>query len=91
MLVRNLFTRIVLNTLNRATERTHTDIDDRVLDALRDPIRFVPGGHGGVLRHQRLDVGDESAAFFYNVNRSLVAFTLFWVLYRLTAPVGTCC
>jgi MscS family membrane protein len=88
MLVRNLFTRIVLNTLNRATERTHTDIDDRVLDALREPIRFVPVVMGVFFATNALDVGDDAAAFFYNVNRSLVAFTIFWALYRLSAPVG---
>jgi MscS family membrane protein len=88
MLARNLITRLVLRVLKRATERTRTDIDDHVLTALREPIRFIPIVMGLFFATNSLDVGDDTAAFFYNVNRSLVAFTLFWSLYRLTGPVG---
>lgn len=88
MLARNLITRLVLRALKRATQRTQTDIDDHVLTALREPIRFVPVVMGLFFATNSLDVGDDTAAFFYNVNRSLVAFTLFWAFYRMTAPVG---
>jgi MscS family membrane protein len=88
LLVRNLFTRVVIKALNRAAARTTTDVDDRVLEAVSDPIRFVPVVMGVFFATSILDVGDETTAFFYNVNRSLVAFTLFWAFYRLTAPVG---
>lgn len=88
LLARNLFTRVVMNALNRATERTETDIDDRILKALSAPVRFVPVVMGVFFATNALDVGEDTEAFFYNVNRSLVAFTLFWAFYRLTSPVG---
>ncbi|MDZ7783732.1 MAG: mechanosensitive ion channel family protein [Halioglobus sp.] len=88
LLIRNLVTRIVLGALERATKRSKTEIDERVLGALRDPIRFIPVVMGLFFATGSLDVGEETAAFFYNVNRSLVAFTLFWAMYRLSAPVG---
>jgi MscS family membrane protein len=88
MLLRNLFTRVVLGALQRATVRTETDIDDRTLEALRPPIRFVPVVMGVFFATNALDVGDDTAAFFYDVNRSLVAFAIFWALFRLTTPVG---
>ena len=88
MLLRNLFTRVVLGALHRATERSETDIDDRTLEALRPPVRFVPVVMGVFFATNALDVGDNTAVFFYNVNRSLVAFTIFWSLFRLTTPVG---
>ncbi|MFX3658063.1 MAG: mechanosensitive ion channel family protein [bacterium] len=88
LLIRNLFTRLVLKVLNRATERTHTDIDDRILRALSPPIRFVPVVMGVFFATSALDVGEDTEAFFYNVNRSLVAFTLFWAFYRSASPVG---
>jgi len=88
MLLRNLFTRVVLGTLHRTTERSETDIDDRTLEALRPPIRFVPVVMGVFFATNALDVGDDTAAFFYNVNRSLVALTIFWSLFRLTTPIG---
>jgi MscS family membrane protein len=88
MLLRNLFTRVVLGALHRATGRTETDIDDRTLEALRPPIRFVPVVMGVFFATNALNVGDDTAAFFYDVNRSLVAFTIFWSLFRLTTPLG---
>ncbi|MEX0707325.1 MAG: mechanosensitive ion channel family protein [Woeseia sp.] len=88
LLARNLFTRIVVKTLKRATARTNTNIDDAILDAISPPIRFVPVVMGVFFATSALDVGADTEAFFYNVNRSLVAFTLFWAFYRLTTPVG---
>lgn len=88
LLARNLFTRIVLKTLKRATARTSSSIDDVILESIGAPLRLVPVVMGVFFATSVLDVGEETAAFFYNVNRSLVAFTLFWALYRLTLPVG---
>lgn len=88
LLARNLFTRIVMQALARAAERTSTDVDERVLEALSAPLRFVPVVMGVFFATSALDVGNEAATFFYNLNRSLVVFTLFWALYRLTMPVG---
>jgi len=88
LLIRNFVTRIVLTALERATRRSKTEIDERVLSALREPIRFIPVVMGLFFATGSLDVSEETAAFFYNVNRSLVAFTLFWAMYRLSAPVG---
>ncbi len=88
LLARNVLTRLVFRLVRRATQRTQTDIDEHVLNALRDPIRFIPIVMGIFFATNSLDVGEDTAAFFYNLNRSLIAFTLFWGLYRLTTPVG---
>lgn len=88
LLARNLITRFVLRLLKRASARSKTDIDDHVLDALRAPIRFIPVVMGFFFATNSLSVGEDTEAFFYNVNRSLVAFTLFWSMFRLTAPVS---
>lgn len=86
--LRNLFTRFVMKALRRATDRTRTDIDDSILDALTAPIRFVPIVMGVFFATSVLEVDETANAFFYDVNRSLVAFTLFWAFYRVTGPVG---
>jgi len=88
LLARNLLTRLVLRMLKRVTQRSQTDIDDHVLKALREPIRFIPVVMGLFFATNSLNVGEDTEAFFYNINRSLVAFTLFWAMFRLTEPVG---
>lgn len=87
--LRNLFTRFVLAALKRGASRTKTDVDDRIVDALYAPIRFVPIVMGLFFATSVLDVEEGARAFFYNLNRSLVAFTLFWAFHRMTTPIGT--
>lgn len=89
MLLRNLFTRFVMSAIGRTVKRTKTEVDDRILDAMSGPIRFIPVVMGIFFATSILNVGDDTKAFFHNVNRSLVAFTLFWALYRAVAPVGS--
>lgn len=86
--IRNLFTRFVVSVIGRAARRTRTDLDDRVVDALKDPVRFIPVAMGIFFATSLLDTGERSAAFFDMLNRSLVAFTLFWALHRIVEPIG---
>jgi MscS family membrane protein len=88
MTLRNLFTRFVLGVLKRGAERTHTRLDQRILDAVYEPVRFVPVVMGVFFASSVLDVTEGTRAFFYNLNRSLIAFTLFWALFRLSTPAG---
>ncbi|MFO7552686.1 MAG: mechanosensitive ion channel family protein [Haliea sp.] len=85
---RNLFTRHVLGALQRAAERTHTQFDDLLLDAIRRPLRFVPVVLGVFFATSVLKVDETLTTFFYNINRSLVVFTLFWTFHQLTGPLG---
>jgi len=88
MVLRNFFSRFVLRILKRAASRTRTDIDTRIVNALYDPIRFIPVVMGVFFAVSVLDVDEGAREFFYNVNRTLIAFTLFWAFYRITGPVG---
>ncbi len=88
MLLRNLFTRFILEALKRGASRTKTDLDDRILAALNDPIRFIPVVMGVFFATSVLNVEEGTRAFFYNLNRSLVAFTIFWMFYCVTSPIG---
>jgi MscS family membrane protein len=89
MVFRNLLSRFVLRLLRRAASRTRTEVDNRIVDALYEPIRFIPVVMGVFFALSVLDVEEGTREFFYNVNRSLIAFTLFWAFYRITTPVST--
>lgn len=88
LLIRNLFTRFVIGATRRATARTETNVDDRVLEALQPPLRFVPVVMGVFFATSILDVEPSTDAFFHTLNRSLVAFTLFWAFFRAVGPLG---
>ena len=89
MVLRNFFSRFVLRLLERAASRTKTDIDDSIVNALYEPIRFIPVVMGIFFALSVLDVEEGAREFFYNLNRSLIAFTLFWAFYRITTPLST--
>lgn len=88
VIVRGLFTRVVLGTLHRATSRTETTIDDGVVDALRQPLRFVFIIIGLYLAMGVIPFPAEVDLFLTKLVRSLIAFTIFWALYRVVGPLS---
>ncbi|GAB3318870.1 mechanosensitive ion channel family protein [Haliea atlantica] len=86
--IRNLFSRYALGALHRWARRSESEIDDVLLDALRNPLRFVPVVVGFFFAASALKVEGDVEAFLYNINRSLVVFTIFWALHQLCGPVG---
>lgn len=88
LLARNLFTRLVIGRLEKLVERTETKIDDSLVEALRNPIRFVPIVLGVFLATSYLGLSQELQNFATNVNRSLIAYTIFWALYRVSDPLS---
>lgn len=88
LMARNLFTRFVLRRLEKLVKRTETDLDDTLVEALRNPIRFIPVVLGVFLATSYLNLSDELQIFATNFNRSLIAFTIFWGLYRISDPLS---
>ncbi len=88
LMLRSLFTRYVLGALSRMGKRSDTALDDNLLEPLREPLRFVPVLMGIFFATRLLNLDPEPEAFIYNINRSLVAFTLFWALFRISTPAG---
>jgi MscS family membrane protein len=84
--MRKLMAHFVINRLKVYTARTKTEIDDEVLDALERPLSFIPVVIGVFISSQYLAPEGYAANFIANVNRSLVAYALFWALFRLVEP-----
>lgn len=79
---RRLFSRIVLKYISRLSHKTETEADDRLLRALKNPIRFIPVVLGLFFAMEYLELDGELEAFSENVTRSLVVFIIFWTLFR---------
>ena len=89
LMLRSLFTRYVLGALSRMGKRSDTARRQPARTAARAPA-FVPVLMGIFFATRLLNLGPEPQAFVYNINRSLVAFTLFWALFRISTPAGIC-
>ncbi|MTI08874.1 mechanosensitive ion channel family protein [Rhodospirillaceae bacterium RKSG073] len=83
LLIRRVFTRVVLSRIEAFAHRTSNDIDRKVLEALRGPLTFIPIVMGFFFATQYLDVKGALAPIFEKATRSMIVFTFFWGLFRL--------
>ncbi len=88
LLIRGIFSKYVLGRLRSWAEKSDNKVDDRVVDALIPPIRFIPIVLGLFFAGQYLDLNEGLELFFGRLTRSLIAFTIFWGLHRALEPIG---
>ncbi|MCB1557275.1 MAG: mechanosensitive ion channel, partial [Alphaproteobacteria bacterium] len=88
LLFRGLFSKYILARLHRLTRKTATQMDDRIVDALIPPIRFVPIILGLFFAVQYAGLDEKLGTFWDNTLRSLIAFTIFWAIHRALDPVS---
>lgn len=88
LVLRRLFTRFVVVRLVAWTKRTETPIDGQVVGALEGPIRFLPAVLGVFFAVEYLNPDGTLRTMGDNVVRSMIAFTLFWGLHNLVAPLS---
>lgn len=88
MVLRRLFTVVVVAALHRWAKRTRVSFDDHIVAALRDPIRFIPVVLGVFFALEALDLSGMLQRGSENIVRSLIAYTIFWAFYRLVDPLS---
>ena len=89
LFARRLFFHFFSKTLKTVTRRTTTDLDDQLLNAIERPLEFSFVVVGFYLASQVVSLSPELDAVLARVVRSLIAFTLFWALFRVLDPLST--
>ncbi|WP_419902686.1 mechanosensitive ion channel family protein [Kiloniella sp.] len=87
IVIRGIFSRLVINRLKAIASRTKNSVDDHALEALEGPIRMVPIALGVFLSLDYLGLTGEAANLGSNLVRSLIAYTLFYAVYKLIDPL----
>lgn len=88
LILRGLLSKYILYKLHQWAAKTSTKIDDKIVDALIPPIRFIPLILGVFFASSYLDFGDGVDTFFNRILRSMIAFGIFWAIYRASEPMG---
>lgn len=88
LMLRGLLTRFLMAWLRMFTRRTPWTLDDQILETIEPPVRFVPVVMGLFFGFQVLELGGLPLEMTTNLVRSLVAFTIFWALYRAISPLS---
>ena len=86
-----LFTQLVLSRIRKFASKTRNTFDDEAIDALQNPIGFVPVVIGIFFATQYLELTGVFAEITDNLIRSLIAFTIFWGISSTTAPFKQVC
>ena len=88
LFIRGIFSRVVLNRLHSWAGKSTTKLDDKIVDALIPPIKFVPVILGVFFSAHYLDLSEDSEKFIIQVERSMIAFTIFWAIHRTAIPLS---
>ncbi|MBO6782507.1 MAG: mechanosensitive ion channel family protein [Alphaproteobacteria bacterium] len=87
LVLRGLFARFVIGWLKRIAKRTTNTFDDRLVQSLSHPMRFVPVVLGFFLATAILGLEGTFETIALRITRSLIALTLFWGVIALVDPV----
>lgn len=89
LLIRGVFTLLVINRLVKMAEKTSNKIDDKLIIAMKGPIRFIPVVIGIYFALEVPSFADDPAfdAGASKVVRSLIVVNLFWALYCAISPL----
>lgn len=86
LVIRRLFTRVILARIQRYTEKTSTDLDATIIDAVEKPVRFIPVVMGAFFAIDYLQLPGALNEVGQNVVRSLIVLNIFWIFHRLVDP-----
>ncbi|MEC7551818.1 MAG: mechanosensitive ion channel domain-containing protein, partial [Pseudomonadota bacterium] len=86
--LRGLFSRFVLQRINRLAAKTETQIDDLLIVALERPLKFFFLVIGLFFAVQYLQLGGLPAVIAEMLLKSFVAIGLFWFFYAAITPLS---
>ena len=88
LMVRKIFAKTVIVSLKRFTDSTATELDGQFLDALKEPLKFIPVILGFFFFTQWFTLSAGVSAFFLTVVKTLMAFVFFWAAYNVLTPLS---
>ncbi len=88
LLIRRLFTQLVMSRIKNLATKTDTTFDDDAINALENPIRFIPVVLGIFFATQYLELSGLFEELAEKLVRSLIAFTIFWGFLQLLHPLS---
>ena len=88
LLVRRIFSRFFCYVCHRLSRQTETDIYDRTLEAIKRPLEFTFVIIGLYISGQVVELSPALNTIFGQIIRSLIAFTIFWSIFRMLDPLS---
>lgn len=80
--MRRIFVNFLIALLKRMTRRTGTDLDDELIHAIDPPARLLIVAAGFSIAFWLIGIPVHGQSFAGHILRTVVAFAVFWGLYR---------
>ncbi|MEM6681335.1 MAG: mechanosensitive ion channel family protein [Pseudomonadota bacterium] len=88
LLLRKLFARLISKRLLKMAQKSRFEFDDLFVTALEPPLAFIPVVIAIFFVTQYLPLKGLAVEIANDIDKSLIAFTLFWLLYSATRPLS---
>ena len=88
LIIRRLFSRILVHRMSLLTQKTSTPLDDKALEVVQKPVSFIPVVLGAYFAMEHLNLSGNLEIFADRLVRSLIVFVIFWGLVRLVQPLS---
>jgi MscS family membrane protein len=88
LIIRRLFSRILVHRISLLTQKTSTPLDDKALEVVQKPVSFIPVVLGAYFAMEHLNLSGNLEIFADRLIRSLIVFVIFWGLIRLVQPLS---
>ena len=88
LLIRPLFSRIVINRVKSYTQKMETPLDDEVLGVVEKPLGFIPIVLGAFFAINHLSLTGQAQLVADRLMRSLIVFVIFWNIMKLVEPLS---
>jgi len=88
LILRGFFSKFVLYRLHLWAQKSETKVDDKVVEALIPPVKFIPVILGLFFATQYLNLEGDLEFFVLRIEKSLIAFVIFWGIHRAAEPLS---
>jgi MscS family membrane protein len=88
LIVRRLFTHIVIGRAKAWVAKSDGRLDNSILEALTNPIRFIPVVLGIFFATEYLALTGKLEFFATNTVRTLIVVTIFWAFFNAVGPLS---
>ncbi len=89
IVARKLFAHFVLARIRRFTKQTKSDLDDKILEALKEPIKFIPIILGVFWFANYFVLPPAISIMVNNVASAMITGTLFWAFFNILSPFSS--
>ena len=86
LLIRGIFAKLVVLKVKRIVQKTTTNIDDNLFDALIPPFKLLPIVLAFLVVTLYFEIDSTLGLYFQKINNTLSTIFVFWLIHQALVP-----